>query len=319
MNFPQSRLLLADVSRLKARDIRRCVGEVDGMFGGPPCQGFSNIGLRRKGDPRRDLLLDFFRLVAELRPSFFVMENVPGLGQSDTKHLLDRALESVSKNYKLLGPLIFDAAEFGAATRRPRLFVIGMDSSRSDPITKEEINRRKRPAATVQAAISDLQNAKLIRNEDEYDVWKFSGGGRPSEYSRLLRSKTGEFTGHTITTHTREVKSRFAKVPQGEVDSVGRHPRLSWDGQCTTLRAGTGRDKGSFQSVRPIHPDKDRVITVREAARLQGFPDDFRFHPTTWHSFRMIGNSVSPIMARAIFSAIAKKIEGGNRLLAAAE
>jgi DNA (cytosine-5)-methyltransferase 1 len=79
---------------------------------------------------------------------------------------------------------------------------------------------------------------------------------------------------------------------------------LKWDGQCPTLRAGTGSDRGSFQSVRPIHPDEPRVITVREAARLQGFPDCHFFHKTVWHSFRMIGNSVSPFVSEAVFCAI---------------
>jgi DNA (cytosine-5)-methyltransferase 1 len=99
-------------------------------------------------------------------------------------------------------------------------------------------------------------------------------------------------------------------VEPGGVDAVGRHQRLDWRGQCPTLRAGTGSDRGSYQSVRPIHPEHDRVITVREAARLQGFPDRHMFHPTTWHSFRMIGNSVSPIIARAIFGAIAERFDG---------
>nr|WP_249812095.1 DNA cytosine methyltransferase [Bradyrhizobium sp. 188] len=105
----------------------------------------------------------------------------------------------------------------------------------------------------------------------------------------------------------------------GEIDSVGRHPRLSWEGQCPNLRAGTGKDKGSYQAVRPIHPEEDRVITVREAARLQGFPDSFRFHPTVWHSFRMIGNSVSPIIAQAILSLIAERMGAAQQVQMAAE
>jgi DNA (cytosine-5)-methyltransferase 1 len=71
--------------------------------------------------------------------------------------------------------------------------------------------------------------------------------------------------------------------------------------------------------VRPIHPDEPRVITVREAARLQGFPDRFRFHPTVWHSFRMIGNSVSPFVSKAIFSLLARRIEAETRVRTAAE
>lgn len=318
-NFPRSRLLLADIAELNASHIQNCIGEVGGIFGGPPCQGFSNIGLRHKGDPRRALLLDFFRLVAALKPVFFVMENVPGLDQGDSKPLLDEALNLVRKRYQLLGPTIFDAADFGAATRRPRLFVIGMDLSRADPVTAKDIEKRRRPAVTVEDAIADLQKPKLLRTENGYDVWKIASKKKTNEYNEALRSENREFTSPQLTVHTSKVTKRFGKVPEGGVDSVGRHPRLAWDGQCATLRAGTGNDKGSYQSVRPLHPDEPRVITVREAARLQGFPDRFRFHPTTWHSFRMIGNSVSPIMARAIFSVISSKIETGNRLLDAAE
>jgi DNA (cytosine-5)-methyltransferase 1 len=88
--------------------------------------------------------------------------------------------------------------------------------------------------------------------------------------------------------------------------------RLAWGGQSPTIRAGTGADRGSYQSVRPIHPSEPRVITVREAARLQGFPDAFRFHPTVWHSFRMIGNSVSPIIAHRLLSLIRDRLINGH-------
>src|SRR3546814_16995927 len=90
---------------------------------------------------------------------------------------------------------------------------------------------------------------------------------------------------------------RFIETAQGKVEPVSHYPKLAWSGQCPTLRAGTGAEKGSFQAMRPIHPTQPRVITVREGARLQGFPDWFMFHPTKWHSFRMIGNSVSPIVS----------------------
>lgn len=241
------------------------------------------------------------------------------IGYASAKPLLDRALDLVAKRYKILGPVILDSADFGAATKRPRLFVLGFEPSRCDPITLCDIQRRRRPPATVRAAIGDLQRAKLLRNDGEYDVWKITAGGRPSDYAKPLRTVTGEFTGHGSTIHTKEVIRRFAKIIPGNVDKVGRHPRLAWDGQCSTLRAGTGTERGSFQSVRPIHPEEARVITVREAARLQGFPDDFRFHPTMWHSFRMIGNSVSPIISRAIFSTIMNRVDIKKQTLLAAE
>jgi len=92
------------------------------------------------------------------------------------------------------------------------------------------------------------------------------------------------------------------------MDKISKFPRLRWDGLCPTLRAGTDKHKGSYQAVRPIHPDEDRVITPREAARLQGFPDWFQFSPTKWHSFRQIGNSVSPFVGEAVLDVIRCKL-----------
>ncbi|WP_441242743.1 DNA cytosine methyltransferase [Tardiphaga sp. 768_D3_N2_1] len=320
LNHPHARLKLGDLSAVIGADIRREIGgRVDGVFGGPPCQAFSSIGHRNANDPRRNLLGHFFRLVAELEPAFFVMENVKGLGYADARPVLDAALSLLPGRYKILGPLVLDAADFGAATRRPRLFVIGYDPDRVGAISEADVETKKLKPTTVRAAISDLATAVQIENDGLFDLWKIKQPGRPSDYAAGLRAEEGVFTGHKRTAHTPEVIKRFKKVEQGGVEAIGRHPRLSWGGQCPTLRAGTGNDRGSFQSVRPLHPEEPRVITVREAARLQGFPDHFRFHPTVWHSFRMIGNSVSPIMSKAIFSLIAERIDRKIGMQVAAE
>jgi DNA (cytosine-5)-methyltransferase 1 len=199
------------------------------------------------------------------------------------------------------------------------VFIIGYDPDRCDPITADDLEAKKVASATVRSAIADLVDAEMIGEADGFDTWKIARRGRPSYYSSNLRSADGTFTGHRVTVHTQEVKKRFRTLRPGHVDPIGRHPRLSWDGQCPNLRAGTGKDKGSYQSVRPIHPDEPRVITVREGARLQGFHDSFKFHPTVWHSFRMIGNSVSPIIAEAILSLIAKRMGLKQQFQMAAE
>lgn len=308
-NFPKTQLKLADLSVVSGAEVEAEVGgRVDVLFGGPPCQGFSDIGRRDVGDPRRELLGHFFRLVAETRPAFFIMENVRGLAYADARPVLDRGLELLPSCYQVLSPTIFDASEYGAATKRPRLFVIGYDRERCDPTDINEFASLRKPAATVKQAISDLQSSKLIGTVDGFEVWKSLHGGRRSEYAVALARDDREFTCHRITRHTPEVIERFSRVKQGGTDSIGRHPRLAWNAQCPTLRAGTGSDRGSYQSVRPIHPTENRVITAREAARLQGFPDRHLFHPTTWHSFRMIGNSVSPFISRALFSVMIKKV-----------
>ena len=297
------------MAKLTGSDLRTAAGgEIHGIFGGPPCQGFSNIGKRDPTDPRRKLLDHFFRLVAEAKPAFFVMENVRGLGNPDSRGELDLAMRRVRNDYDLLGPHIWDASEFGAATKRPRLFVIGVHKDKGEAVTLQDIEVLKRPAQTVKSAIIDLSGAIEMEERNGFDVWRIARQGRPSDYAKMLRAPDLRFTGHRATMHKKDVIKRFAKVLPGGFDEIGRHPKLQWDGQCPTLRAGTGVDKGSFQSVRPIHPEHPRVITVREAARLQGFPDNHLFHPAIWHSFRMIGNSVSPIIAEAIFTAVASKV-----------
>ena len=115
-----------------------------------------------------------------------------------------------------------------------------------------------------------------------------------------------EVSGCLGTRHSEKVLKRYSKIEPGKIDHVSKSRRLNSNGFCPTLTAGTGSDKGSFQAVRPLHPTENRVITPREAARLQGFPDWFQFHATKWHSFRQIGNSVSPILAEHILSVIKK-------------
>jgi DNA (cytosine-5)-methyltransferase 1 len=308
-NFPKTRFLLKDISLLDGSALRaEAGGKIDGVFGGPPCQGFSDIGRRRADDPRRALLMHFFRIVSEIQPTFFVMENVRGLAYPDARSTLDEALQMVAPDYALMGPVILDASDFGAATKRARLFVIGIRNDCGTALTPDELGAWRRPAATVRAAISDIQRAVSEGQAQGFDIWRIAGAGAVSQYARGLRAPDNRFSGHKATLHSGEVVARFNQVPQGGKDPVGRHPRLAWSGQCPTLRAGTGADRGSYQSVRPIHPEVPRVITVREAARLQGFPDKHRFHPTVWHSFRMVGNSVSPVISRAIFSALSAKL-----------
>ncbi len=104
------------------------------------------------------------------------------------------------------------------------------------------------------------------------------------------------------TVHSENVANRYSNVEPGKRDSISKSYRLDSSRFCPTIRAGTGSDHGRFQAVRPLHPTENRVITPREAARLQGFPDWFQFSPPKWHSFRQIGNSVSPILAEQILS-----------------
>lgn len=312
LNFTSGKLLLSDLQSMSGGDVIEAAGgqSIDGIVGGPPCQGFSSIGRADPADPRRELLSAFFRIVVEARPRFFIMENVRGLLFPKNRPLLDAALERVSSHYEIVGPLVIDAADFGAATRRVRIFVVGYDKNSVDPINVDAIINSHVPPSTVKDAISDLADTTSAGLAEGFDQWTYGGSNEISEYAAKMRGEGNHTTtSHRKIAHEPEISERFAKIAQGATDPVGRHPRLAWLGQAPTIRAGTGPDKGSYQAVRPLHPSEPRVITVREAARLQGFPDWFRFHPTAWHSFRMIGNSVSPFVSKTLLNLIYERVQ----------
>jgi DNA (cytosine-5)-methyltransferase 1 len=320
-NFPNTKVINSDLSKMGGEDWNNLLGdtEIDGVIGGPPCQGYSRMGAGDEADPRRQLLMDFFRHVNILSPKFFVMENVEGLMDEKNIGQLNLAISLVDKKYTVLKPIIVDASLYGAPTKRKRVVVIGYDAKRLGDLAPADFLSTAKEV-TVRDAIADISEPiKQSKDKDNYGWTSYRTNKNLSAYAKMMRKlppkglgwseaisylKQDKLSGHFDTTHTESVRQRYETVQQGSVDSVSRSKKLAWNGLCPTLRAGTGPDKGSHQAVRPIHPSKGRVITVREAARLQGFPDWFCFHPTKWHSFRMIGNSVSPIVSKAILSKI---------------
>lgn len=326
-NFPNARHLGIDVSTLIGDDLLAQSGlkpgELDGLIGGPPCQGFSDIGRRDPSDRRNTLFGHFMRLVAETEPRFFVAENVPGILQDRNADVLKSALELLPPHYVLLPATKVCAADFGAATTRTRVFFVGFDPSRFGEIDKNifsvPLNRQKtlvRDALhglpefidpTWQSELSSWQPVQSLPSSHFNDRAQSNtpkGVGDPFALDAFF--ETGYTSGCFGTVHSSAVATRYERLAPREQDRISKATRLDYSWFCPTLRAGTGSEKGSYQAVRPIHPVASRVITPREAARLQGFPDWFLLHPTKWHSFRQLGNSVSPIVAEHILTAISE-------------
>lgn len=323
-NFPQTAHLQADLSNLSAADILFSLGltrsDVKGVIGGPPCQGFSCIGHQKNDDPRNELFVDFFRLVKELRPHFFLAENVPGLLDEGNTGILTRALEHV-KDYNILEPLTLCAKDFGVPTTRTRVFIVGYLSNEVDHLAVVDFSPPKDAEnITVRAALKGLPRRIDPLWQAERDGWRISRAIGTGYFATRLQGKVPTDVGDPIaleklrrhskssgnlgTRHSAAVSKRYASIKHGKRDKISKSHRLDLDGFCPTLRAGTGKDRGRFQAVRPLHPTQSRVITPREAARLQGFPDWFRFSPEKWHSFREIGASVSPILAERLLATI---------------
>lgn len=325
INFPGSRHLAEDISNLQGSRLLDLAGlksgELHGLIGGPPCQGFSDIGLRSDADPRNELLVHFFRLVAETKPAFFLAENVPGVLKERNKPTLDRALAMVPSQYTILEPMVIKACDYGAPTIRTRVFFFGYDPSRSNALTLEDFAPQHIEDIRVARA---LQSLPAIRSDwqMEHQSWRAVGKlpnftfedklsnavpygvGDPIALELLKQKQL--VSGFLGTLHSAETIRRFNLLQPGKSDPISKCVRLNREGYCPTLRAGTGPERGSYQAIRPVHPTSPRVIAPREAARLQGFPDWFQFHPTKWHAFRQIGNSVSPIVSEALMSVIFK-------------
>lgn len=318
-NFPQTKTICASVINLSGDDIRFRSGlgsrEIDVVFGGAPCQGFSMIGKRALDDNRNQLVFHYVRLVRELQPKYCVFENVKGLTLGKHSQFLSELIEALEDaGYNVLMPYkVLNASAFGVPQSRERLFLM---AARKDQVLPEyPISDGGR--VTVGDAIADIPDANQFRALEKSDSVKLQWK-TDSEYAQRLRGmikdstdysykrvfEINELTCSSITEHTETSRARFIATAPGQTEKISRFLRLSLDGVCNTLRAGTDSARGAHTSPRPIHPIYPRVLTVREAARLHSYPDWFRMHVTKWHGFRQIGNSVPPLLGRAVASAI---------------
>jgi DNA (cytosine-5)-methyltransferase 1 len=333
-NFPKCSVICKDVARLSGEEIRDLLGlgatDIDVVFGGAPCQGFSMMGKRALEDPRNSLVNHFVRLVVELNPKYFVFENVYGLTVGEHQKFLEELInEFEDRGFNVIHSYrVLNASNYGVPQFRKRLFMIGGRATLPlpaypKPITipagDKKLISELPVGPSVLDAIGDLPDVDQIPELSGSDsvAWK---KGKASVYAKILRGEIksegdysynrefdrGLLTCSGSTDHSPIARKRFQKTKPGETEPVSHFLKLRPDGVCNTLRAGTASDRGAFTSARPIHPLYPRCITVREAARLHSYPDWFRFHSTKWHGFRQIGNSVPPLLGKAVASEIVK-------------
>jgi len=286
--------LVRDVRDLSGAEILQrvglAIGELALFAGGPPCQGFSKQKRgAHLGDDRNRLVLEYVRLVRELEPRFFFFENVAIFGQKRGREYISEMSKQLA-HYRLV-PHFYNCADYGLSQKRMRFIIVGRRADQEAPFhpPKPTVTRW----ATVGEAIGDLPEP-------------------PTDYTHHP-----DFANHQRARVTDLNIERFSHVPQGGgwrdiperlrlechkgVDpKSGGWPdvygRLEWDGQCPTITGGFD----SFTRGRYGHPKQDRPLTPREAARIQGFPDDFVFEGTRGHVRSQIGNAVPPPLAEAV-------------------
>lgn len=328
-NFPYSTILCRDITNISADTIRQGsnIGKrsIDVVFGGPPCQGFSLMGKRLLEDPRNQLVFHFMRLVTELKPKYFVLENVKGMAAGKHQQLIQELINKFDYyGYQLQLPYqVLNAANYGVPQKRERLFLIGSQKGLAipnypEPVDKNTVNSSsllRRP--TVWEAIQDLPEVEEYPELIQQD-WVETKFNPASYYGEIMQGKSilkddysypRIYPNHLLTSslrtqHNAASIERFQHTLPGKTEPISRFHKLDPEGLCNTLRAGTPSSRGAHTSARPIHPFTPRCITVREAARLHSYPDWFRFHVTKWHGFRQVGNSVPPFLAKAVAAEI---------------
>lgn len=323
-NFPNCKTICASVIDLSGSEIRSITGlgdrEIDVVFGGAPCQGFSMIGKRAFDDKRNQLVFHYVRLVSELKPKYCVFENVKGLTLGKHAQFLQELVEALGNaGYKVSLPYkVLNAIKFGVPQSRERLFLMAAREDQEIPQYIQAVQR----TVTVREAIADLPDADKFSELETSDSVELDWQ-TDSEYALRLRGMVDDpldfsykrafnpnlLTCSLITAHTEKSKARFSSTTPGKTEPISRFLRLDPEGVCNTLRAGTDSARGAHTSPRPIHPVYSRVLTVREAARLHSYPDWFRMHMTKWHGFRQIGNSVPPLLGRAVATSVIQALK----------
>jgi len=338
-NFPATTTLASSVVGLDADSILqrhsdgKGRGGVDVVCGGAPCQGFSLIGKRMLDDPRNQLVSQFVRLVLDLDAKYFVFENVKGLTVGKHRKFLQLLIsEFEERGYAVTQPWrVLNARNYGVPQNRERLFLLGAKFGYPLPVYPDVLTTDQpelfstssvRAVPTCRDALEDLPDNEQFDELMSVDAALVESWKPESEFAREMHCMTEGcwhfayprkwdpriLTSSMRTAHTEISRRRFRDTSHGDIEPISRLFKLSPDGQSNTLRAGTDSSRGAFTSPRPIHYDYDRCVSVREMARLHGYPDWFRFHVTKWHGGRQIGNSVPPPLARAVASSVIRAL-----------
>lgn len=355
-NFSEAMVLCKEIQELDGEwllnQVSMCKGDVDVLAGSPPCQGFSTVGrikiasLVKKGiwklkndnprlidDPRNLLYKEFVRIVKEVEPKFFVMENVRGMLSYRNGSLINE----IFNEFKVIGYTadyrVLNAAEYGVPQQRKRIFFIGNRLGVSNPFPEKTHSIRAAPndcssdclvlnnAVTVWEAIGDLPRLKAGEGEEvidynylpsnHYQVWSRKGSSKVFNHvARSHRQRDVDtFNSMKLGDKWKNLQQKYKNL-YGYRDDIfkDKFKKLWKDKPSWTVTAHLHKDGYVY-----IHPTQPRTLTVREAARLQSFPDRFRFMGARTHQFKQVGNAVPPLLAKAVADILRETLHKADR------
>jgi DNA (cytosine-5)-methyltransferase 1 len=312
-NHPTTNMIVGDITSLDLeKEFGSLKGKIKVIIGGPPCQGYSQKGSRKTINDERNFLFKYFVKVVELvSPVYFVMENVPNLLTAEKGYFKKELVELFENLGYSLAMDIVDASTLGVPQKRRRAIIIGKKGDNA-----VDFNLKQVETVTIWDAISDL----AFLNSGEGDEVQTYICDALTKYQEEMRSRSSRLYNHKATNHSKIALERLRMIPEnsGKESLPKEHLTKSiysgtWERMVKSEQAVTITTRfDTPSSGKFTHPFLHRAITVREAARLQSFPDDFIFYGAKTSQMKQVGNAVPPKLANAIAELIKKDMEIEN-------
>ena len=277
-------------------------GDVIGIVGGPPCQGYSTVGTRDINDPRNHLYKEYCRIVEKIRPEFFVIENVKGLTTLSNGAFKDDIINRFSALGYNVSYKILNAADYGIPQNRYRVFFVGMKKKGFE--FPKEFDYK----VTTEEAIGDLPTFVADEKITEYSMEPMT------EYQKMIRNGMDNLLNHEGTKHSDQTRKIISLI--GDGGKIKDLPREYWDVRKYNKAFERMSSKGQSNTVDTghrnyFHYKENRIPSVRENARLQSFTDDFEFLGSKTSQYKQVGNAVPPLLAYSVAKSIAETLQGG--------
>jgi DNA (cytosine-5)-methyltransferase 1 len=309
LNHPNTFLFNDDIRKFKIDSLRISKKIIKILFGGPPCQGFStsNQKTRSKENEKNWLFKEYLRLTREQRPDWVIVENVKGIIETEQGFFFETITKELNKIGYTTNYAVLNSADYGVPQIRNRIFIVGcLHGIRFEfphPTTKKFIS--------VADALFDLPT---LENGANYHELNYHTSAK-NDYQKKLRNKSLKAVNNLVTLNNSLVIERYKHIPQGGNWENIPHKLMKNYKDYTRCHTGIYHrlraDKpsvviGNYRKNMLIHPTEDRGLSVREAARIQSFPDKFHFYGSIGFQQQQVGNSVPPKLAEALFNQLIK-------------
>ena len=312
LNHPTVSMFNCDINQLTEEKIQEVLKgqRVDLIVGGPPCQSYSTLG-KRQMDERASLFMQYKRILTILKPKAFVFENVSGILSMDKGRLFERVKsEFESLGYQLKYKLL-DAVDYGVPQHRERVILVGFKGENKFEYPQPTYGEGLKPYITLEEAIGDLPSIKSGQTNNTFD------SSVSNDFLNFVRKSDETITEHSAPNNGEHLIKIMETLKDGQrrddlpeeirpKSGYGNtYAKLWWKKPSTTIT----RNFACPSSSRCIHPRDSRAMSIREGARLQSFPDDYKFYGSDGMKRLEIGNAVPPLLSKVIAEQMLKALE----------